>query len=232
MTDDELVPMPFTVTWHGRKIEANAGIPVKPIRPRHLLPLVQGFANAVTKLAEAANDSVTCREGCAACCRRLVPVTRSEAHHYLEDVNVLPQPLQSEIRERFEAGKRKLAETGLLEKLQGNNAAELDREYFALGIPCPFLDDESCAIHPDRPLACREHLVTSPAELCATNDDVRTVTLPALSRTSFAALDDGDCIPLILALDWAEANPEPPASVPGIELFDRFVQGLRPGVPS
>jgi Fe-S-cluster containining protein len=34
-------------------------------------------------------------------------------------------------------------------------------------MPCPFLEDESCSIHPDRPLVCREYLVTSPAELCA-----------------------------------------------------------------
>jgi hypothetical protein len=33
--------------------------------------------------------------------------------------------------------------------------------YFLQGVACPFLEAESCGIHPDRPLACREYLVTS-----------------------------------------------------------------------
>ena len=43
---------------------------------------------------------------------------------------------------------------------------ELAYEYFKHGIACPFLEDESCSIHPDRPMACREYLVSSPAENC------------------------------------------------------------------
>ena len=38
----------------------------------------------------------------------------------------------------------------------------LGREYFQLGIPCPFLEEESCSIYHDRPITCREYLVTSP----------------------------------------------------------------------
>ncbi len=41
------------------------------------------------------------------------------------------------------------------------------RRYFHLGIACPFLEDESCSIHADRPISCREYLVTSPAVNCA-----------------------------------------------------------------
>ena len=43
--------------------------------------------------------------------------------------------------------------------------------YFRLGIACPFLESESCSIHRDRPLVCREYLVSSPSEHCA--DPVR-----------------------------------------------------------
>ncbi len=43
----------------------------------------------------------------------------------------------------------------------------LGLRYFALGIPCPFLEDERCTIHSIRPLRCREYMVASPAENCA-----------------------------------------------------------------
>ena len=48
---------------------------------------------------------------------------------------------------------------------------------------CPFLEEESCSIHPDRPLVCREYLVTSPAELCAgpTQEGVTPVAVPKVS---------------------------------------------------
>ena len=64
--------------------------------------------------------------------------------------------------------------------------------YFALGIPCPFLEEESCSIHPDRPLVCREYLVTSPAELCAgpTQEGVTPVPVPKVSLAARGLQDE------------------------------------------
>jgi hypothetical protein len=97
--------------------------------------------------------------------------------------------------------------------------------YFRLGIPCPFLERESCSIHADRPLACREYLVTSAAENCAspTRDTVECVPMPvrlsgALGRlASSAVAEETAWVPLVLAPEWAESHPDASPARPGPE---------------
>jgi hypothetical protein len=107
--------------------------------------------------------------------------------------------------------------------------------YFNVGIACPFLDDESCSIHPDRPLACREYLVTSPAENCShpAEDNLSPVPLPARVAAAVRNADrqltsDGTgWVLLALAPDWAASHPEPPPR-PGPVLFQEFFDHLLP----
>jgi Fe-S-cluster containining protein len=243
VTDPEYFDMPIAIEWHGRSINIEATLAVRPLRPRFLLPLVQHITNAVTSLADAAvkddGKSITCRAGCGACCRQLVPVTRSEAHNLREGMESLPAERRAVLEARFAEGKRRLADAGLLEKLEHADETadrvDLGRVYFRLGIACPFLEDESCSIHTDRPLACREYLVTTSAELCRSehHGEISRVNLPVRTMPAFASLDglppNGDVhwMPLLLAPDWAAANPEPEASESGAVLFDRFVKGLK-----
>ena|SRR5215471_18374170 len=139
---------------------------------------------------------------------------------------------KSEIRRRFDAGRERLAQAGLLEKLQvperisKDDARSLGLEYFYLGIACPFLESESCSIHADRPIACREYLVTSPAENCPkpTAESVRCVTLPGRVSGVVRSLDTGKSrhsafwVPLLLAPEWADANPDDAPPRPDIEI--------------
>jgi hypothetical protein len=93
---------------------------------------------------------------------------------------------------------------------------ELVLQYFYEGIACPFLEDESCSIHESRPLACREYLVTSPAENCSapTAETVRMVDLAikpshALKNISMTGRLSGfRFLPLVMALEVAERFPE------------------------
>ena len=121
------------------------------------------------KTAEKSGKSISCKAGCGACCRQLVPITPTEAYNLRDLIESLPEPRRSDIRARFAEARRKLDEAGLLEKLLhpetvGDELRAVGMEYFRLGIACPFLEAESCSIYPDRPIACREYLVTSPAE--------------------------------------------------------------------
>jgi Fe-S-cluster containining protein len=89
-------------------------------------------------------------------------------------------------------------------------------KYFYEGIPCPFLEDESCSIHPNRPIVCREYLVTSPAANCAkpSAETVTLVKLPIkpsktvgrLGRTG--RMKDEGILLLVRALELAEKYPE------------------------
>jgi Fe-S-cluster containining protein len=99
---------------------------------------------------------------------------------------------------------------------QRKEVLDLAMEYFYENIPCPFLEEGSCSIHPDRPLACREYLVTTPAENCSrpTAETVRVMNLLIKPSTSLRALGrtknlaELAVLPLIRALDFAEKYPE------------------------
>src|SRR5262249_33580720 len=104
-----------------------------------------------------------------------------------------------------------------------DNSGPLFTTYFAQGIPCPFLEEESCSIYADRPQVCREYLVASPAANCARpTDTVRWLQLPFRLAVALNRLQDvpqaertDRWVPLILAPEWAEAHPEEPAARPG-----------------
>lgn len=249
--DGESKVATFRLDWRGRRMEAQARVPTAPVRPRHLLPMIQQIAVAVVGLAEEAvraeGKRVSCRAGCGACCRQVVPLAEAEAHHVRDLVESLPEPRRQQVKDRFAAGRQKLVDAGLLDTFRDAteiaDRAEAGLAYFRLGIACPFLEEESCSIHPDRPLSCREYLVTSPAENCGapSRETVRQVLLPARPMPAFAALAGQTpagrtrWVPMILALEWAEAHTEPESAEPGTALFERFLTALyasRPPKPS
>ena len=144
----------------------------------------------------------------------------------------MPEPRQSQVRERFREARLRAAP--VLEKapLESSDMASAAWPYFALGIACPFLENENCSIHQQRPSICREYLVVSPAEHCAQMDaeHVRRVTVPAPVSTALMHFSDGRgteeprAMPLIHALEFTdEAQPE----IPAPELFQNFMKQLR-----
>jgi Fe-S-cluster containining protein len=230
----------FAIEWRGRQVQAEVGLPDERVPVRFLLPLVQQITDAVTGLAEAAvkdaGREVTCKAGCGACCRQLVPVTRTEAHHLRDLVEAIPEPRRTTVRERFAEALKRLDESGLRSAVEQADRAPdrlaLGRDYFRLGIACPFLEEESCSIYADRPLRCREYLVTSPAELCRSDyeGEIRKVLLPAHPMAAFVTLDAESestrWVALPLAPTWADANPKSDATEPGTELFAKFMSEM------
>ena len=61
--------------------------------------------------------SVSCKKGCAACCRMLVPVSAPEAFALKEMVHALPEPRRLAILNKIAEARTRLAETGLLARL-------------------------------------------------------------------------------------------------------------------
>jgi Fe-S-cluster containining protein len=226
----------------GVPVDAEIPLPSQPTAASELLPVFRAITEVVVGVAvqqaEAAGQKVSCKAGCGACCRQVVPITEMEARLLRDLVEALPEPRRSTILARFADARRRLQEGGLLAKLdQPDQLGEEDLrafglEYFALGIPCPFLEDESCSIHPDRPLACREYLVTSPAENCSrpTAETVRMVQLAgkpsaAVSRLGMdAAPRRSPWVPLVLALDWAASHPDDTPRRPAQEILQEFFQ--------
>ncbi|HEY1203860.1 MAG: YkgJ family cysteine cluster protein [Bryobacteraceae bacterium] len=245
MPDRESYDLEFTAS--GRTIQATVSIPKEDLRMTDLLPILFSFSNALVTLAEdvakEAGKPVSCRAGCGACCRQLVPVSEPEALYIAELVQALPPDRAARVLERFRAALESLG-AGLLERLRNaggikslDERRELGLEYFRAGVPCPFLENESCSIHDLRPLSCREYLVSSPAENCKrpSAETIAMVPVPAKLSELLYCFGDGAgddrtrWVPLVLALEWAESHAAEPPRWPAPKLFENFLRRVGPG---
>ncbi len=200
-------------------------VPTEFVPISAIVPLARRLGEEAGKLEEqlARNEGklVSCRMGCAACCRMLVPVSPPEAFALANYLEQLPEERRKVLHQRLAEAKTTLMAKGLWGRLQAlgestqpvNDEAldPLNRDYYALRMPCPFLEQEVCAIYEARPAACRELLVTSPAPLCDDLVNNPVDPLPVSVRIGtvlgllWAGLTDSPprLIPLPLALDWA-----------------------------
>jgi Fe-S-cluster containining protein len=218
----------------GEAVELEALQPPGPVRLDEVLPFLRELEDRVidvtVKHAERGGTAISCRAGCAACCKaQPVPVTPPEAYAPWRLVESLPEPQRQTVRARFADRVNRLRQAGLDQHFL-HRAADLTQEearaiaerYFRLRLACPFLEDDCCSIYKDRPFVCRQYLVTSPAELCEDpfHNPVRPVPMPIAAAG--ATLETAEellktpqlTVPLILALDYAAAHRE--------ELENRF----------
>jgi Fe-S-cluster containining protein len=215
----------LSLTTPAGNLAVPVDIPTGFVPVTAIVPALRRIGECAMALEEqeAARSGalVSCREGCAACCRMLVPVSPPEAHALREMIERLPEDRKGAVLGRVEETRRRLADAGLLDTLTAvaetdhqwsdEEMEPLNRAYYALRMPCPFLEDERCSIYADRPAACRELLVTSPAELCQdlVHNAVRALPVPLRIGTvlsllwSQAAGGPLRFIPLPLAWDWA-----------------------------
>lgn len=207
-------------------------VPSGPVAAADAVPALQGLVNAVVAAAEAglmkSGEAISCRKGCGACCRQLVPVSRTEGERLLALVEAMPAERRETLHARFAAAEAILADAGLAER-GGRSDRELSLAYFALRLPCPFLEEESCSIHPERPLVCREYLVTSPAELCAgpAQEGVTPVAVPKVSMAARGLQDENeDWFPLAGLMAWARTRAKDGARRTGPEWIQRFLKRI------
>jgi Fe-S-cluster containining protein len=202
-------------------------------------------AQLETEQATAAGKTISCRKGCAACCRMLVPLSAPEAFALREYVEQLSPDRRTPLLNRLNGTKERVKREGLWDRLADVAEAsrpvpdkELDpinQSYYALRIPCPYLEDETCSIYEARPAACRELLVTSPAELCQDLVQNPIAPLPISMRMgSILGLLWGTLtsspprlIPLPMALEWAERHEEDSRKTwPGASLLDQVLDNM------
>ncbi len=241
-----------SVTLHlgGRDLKLDLLVPVEPVTARRMLPVFQGVTDSFVRFnvedAETEGKAVSCKAGCGACCRQPVPIAIAEAYDIAEIVENLPEPQRSEVQKRFDQASTELKESGWIDRLydMAPDAHEERQnwamEYFEKQIACPFLEDESCSIHEQRPLACREYLVVSPAENCSapTSENISMVKQPIRPSVVFNQISDSDenktgrnYLPMIFAMRYAEENPESKNIKTSEEWLRHFFRNLAPPSP-
>ncbi len=218
----------FTLRLGKNIYKCELEMPSGPVRVAELLPVLNKLAGfviegAVEETLEA-GGAITCKAGCGACCRQPVPVSVHEAEVLEQVIAGMDAERRAVIEARFEGAIRRLDEGGLLEAMRDvhaldeNGRRDLALKYFALGIACPFLEEESCSIYEHRPMRCREYLVTSPAENCSTPtpQSVKMVQLKAAPSLALYRLgaglwrDEPEYLLMSLMADWKGQRAETP----------------------
>ncbi|MGK2927539.1 MAG: YkgJ family cysteine cluster protein [Lysobacterales bacterium] len=248
MADSSEPPDTLTATAQLRigsqRLKFRLVVPASEVPAESLLPTLHELSNRVAEGVETQASErelkVSCRKGCGACCRQLVPVTPAEARLLAHIVSGLPDAAQAVIRERFRQTVQSLQDAGLEEramnyhKLPSPEVRALVFEYFQLGITCPFLEEESCSIHPLRPLACREYLVVSSPEHCATLDgtQIQRLRFPVSIAGALAQVEGASApqrnkyLPLIMALERSESDGLEVELRPGPNWVQAFFEEL------
>lgn len=139
---------------------------------RSLLPPV--FVKFDQELQESIkNDRVepSCHSGCAACCDQMVMASISEAALIV----ARHREVVLDVRAKLLATEQLIRECGLPANVFNilDHSVRADRNrfldsWYMARVPCAFLDTETkrCRVYASRPLACRAHLVVTPAEFC------------------------------------------------------------------
>jgi Fe-S-cluster containining protein len=249
MTENSPQPETLTATTElaigGRKLKLKLVVPANEVPPESLLPTLHQLSNHIVdgveeKVERQADVAISCKKGCGACCRQHVPISPAEARLMHAIVENMPEPGRSIIRKRFDNAAQRLKESGLLDqamnyhRLSPVETKSMVSEYFRLGIACPFLEEEACSIHPFRPLICREYLVISSPDHCATLDEenIQRLKFPVSVASAFAGMDgvktegENQYIPLTMAMEWTEEHGGEVELRPGPKWVQAFFADL------
>ena len=210
------------------QLTTSVEVPTGFVPVTAIVPLMRRLGEEAQAMEEQrlveSGKSISCQKGCAACCRMMIPLSAPEAFALRDHVRALPNERQQRIADRMTQTESALKQHGLWPQLvkmgetdqpPDDEALEpINRAYYALRLPCPFLEDESCSIYDERPAACRELLVTSPAERCRdlVANAVEAIPVPVRIGPSLGLLwgeltnTPARLIPLPVALAWAERH--------------------------
>lgn len=239
----------LSITTTSGDLHAQVDVPTGFIAITDIVPVVRSLGEQAQNLEVArtieSGKTISCQKGCAACCRIMIPVSPPEAFALTDVVRNLPDAHRTRIHHKLADTRSRLQNAGLLpilrdlaESPRQQTDKDLDlinRAYYALRLPCIFLEDEMCSIYEHRPAGCRGHLVTSPPELCQDTEKnpVQELHVPVRAGTVlsilWAELNGGPVrlMPLPMAFEWAEHHQALKQKTwKGMELLNRALDGL------
>lgn len=135
-----------------------------------IVPAARAVSDAITETTRAFVSTsngcrIPCRKGCSACCSYLVSLSIAEVLRLQSEFLLFPADERiSILRSCVDVASKLLKQNTT--QLSNLGDSQLSEWYMELGIQCPFLSNGLCRIYEQRPLACREHIVTSPSAWC------------------------------------------------------------------
>lgn len=225
--------IPFGITYE--KSEAGLGA---------IMPLAHAVCDKVNEISagesEHADQPVSCKKGCAACCRYMVSLSSAEAFFLHDYVLSLASEKRRRIVGMFMRAAKIISENRM-PNVFSSYTAEYDQLramsdwYQGLELKCPFLEENTCSIYAVRPLVCREHLVTSIADACnpSSSKERRLLGLPfSTAETMMAFCGDiegnsGEALLLALTMFWCGSNSARLEKIyPAAMLAEKFAKAI------
>jgi Fe-S-cluster containining protein len=194
-----------------------------------IVPLARKLSDRITEIVlrriSSSGDSIPCRKGCSACCKRcLVPMSVPEAFRFKEEIIAEPASRRESVWETcLQAARLILSQrppesliyqTDTASPLQSADMGPISDWYTSLNLACPFLYNNVCGIYEQRPLACREHFIKGSSMACRGQGGVAEVIempvqLPNVLGRLASDLEgkEMESVILPLALVWCQENP-------------------------
>ena len=117
----QTVEVEFALRVGEGHLKAKVEVPAGRTNVTELLPIIQSFENSIigeaVKQAVDAGLSVSCKAGCGACCRQMVPVSIFEAQALGQWIRTLPIEQQQALEARFHQTLLALRDTGIIKRL-------------------------------------------------------------------------------------------------------------------
>ena len=234
----------FELDIFGHPLRIGISLADRPAELAELVPMARQITDRIvrliTKKLNSSGRKIACQKGCAHCCYYLVAVSTAEAFCISNAIFALPlQKRRMLIRACCIAGRSTVASvasnrTAAQDMSQADTLQDLSDWYSNLQLRCPFLENESCQIYDDRPLACREYLILEGSEPCGggCTDSSRRVDIPVsiaqiLAETCCKLQSRNDTVVLPLAIAYAYDNPDDARQTfPAETLVRTFVETL------
>jgi len=230
---DKKVPFRISITAKRAKL-ADIVPPARTIADKLILAFLETLAQN--------GQSISCRKGCSACCRYLIPLSVPEIFRFREELLAMPKDKGSRILKSCAvAAKRILDESSesldadIITKNNLDQTDHLSKWYAGLKLPCPFLSEGLCELYEQRPLACRQHIVTGSSFFCHPDNrgkpDVIAMPVNVLEAVGqlTAELENSEieALMLPLAFSWAQDNlRRAERTWPAVTMVKRFVEIL------
>lgn len=215
----------FELDFAGKTVPFRVNVTAERARLADIVPLARAISSkmvsAVLENLDENGQFVPCRKGCSACCSYLVPLSIPEVFCLREELLAMPADFRINfLRPCLDAAEKILGnrpQTFCLDSISQSdqtNISQIGKWYAELKLDCPFLSNGSCSLYEQRPLACRENIVTSSAIACATDHgtgpDVVQIQVSILEALGLLTAEleqsDVEAAMLPLAFAWVEDN--------------------------
>lgn len=244
----ERATLRFELDIAGECLDFGVHIVRGQVRLSDIVPLARALSErlcrATVEKLHSEDSRISCRKGCGSCCSYLVPLSVAEVFRLREDISALPGDQGKAVLNAFLSTADKILVKGpdnpvVPESCQTNSTEQKERIskwYAELKLPCPFLSEGVCTCYETRPIACREHFVTSLAARCVrgTTPEPSVLPMPVSVLECLGELcaeleqREVEAVIMPLALPWALKNHERSGRTwPTGLVVERFVEILK-----